>query len=264
MITSEESKFWKFLSGKKFLNQNLINFDKQLLENFYLNQGYYDVSISSSYAKLIDKNSFELIFNIDAKEKFYFNNLELNLPTDFQKSNFENILKLFKDLKGKKYSINKIENILNEIDKVTLFEEYENISANVDESINENLIDLNFNIQLAEKLILERINIFGNNVTRENVIRNQFEIDEGEYYNEILEKKSVNNIKNLGFFKTVESNIQPGSSINSKILNITVEEKPTGEIMAGAGVGTNGGVFYSQLKRIIILVKEYSLLILLL
>ena len=249
VITSEESKFWKFLSGKKFLNQNLINFDKQLLENFYLNQGYYDVSISSSYAKLIDKNSFELIFNIDAKEKFYFNNLELNLPTDFQKSNFENILKLFKDLKGKKYSINKIENILNEIDKVTLFEEYENISANVDESINENLIDLNFNIQLAEKLILERINIFGNNVTRENVIRNQFEIDEGEYYNEILEKKSVNNIKNLGFFKTVESNIQPGSSINSKILNITVEEKPTGEIMAGAGVGTNGGSVLFSVKE---------------
>ena len=57
---------------KKFLNQNLINFDKQLLENFYLNQGYYDVSISSSYAKLIDKNSFELIFNIDAKEKILF------------------------------------------------------------------------------------------------------------------------------------------------------------------------------------------------
>ena len=249
VITSEESKFWKFLSGKKFLNQNLINFDKQLLENFYLNQGYHDVSISSSYAKLIDKNSFELIFNIDAKEKFYFNNLELNLPTDFQKSNFENILKLFKDLKGKKYSINKIEDILNEIDKVTLFEEYENISANVDESINENLIDLKFNIQLAEKLILERINIFGNNVTRENVIRNQFEIDEGEYYNEILEKKSVNNIKNLGFFKTVESKIQPGSNIDSKILNITVEEKPTGEIMAGAGVGTNGGSVLFSVKE---------------
>ena len=54
IIASEEYQFWKFISGKKFLNQNLISFDERLLKNFYLNQGYYDVEVSSSFAKLID------------------------------------------------------------------------------------------------------------------------------------------------------------------------------------------------------------------
>ena len=249
IITSEESKFWKFISGKKFLNQNLIEFDKQLLKNFYLNEGYYDVEINSSFAKMVNDKNFELTFSINPNEKFFFNDLKLNLPSDFQPDNFEVILTLFEELKGEHYSINKIEDILDEIDKITLREEFENIKADVDQNINKNLINLTFNIDLAEKLMVERINIFGNNITRENVIRNQFEIDEGEYFNEILEQKTINNIKNLGFFKNVSSDINDGSDSNSKIINITVEEKPTGEIMAGAGVGTNGGNIMFSVKE---------------
>ena len=249
IIVSEESKFWKFISGKKFLNQNLIELDEQLLKNFYLNQGYYDVEINSSFARLIDNKYFILTYSINANEKFYFNDLKLNLPNDFQPSNFESMSSLFEELKGEHYSINKIEDILDEIDKITLNEEFENIQADVDQNIDKNLINLTFNIDLADKLIVERINIFGNNVTRENVIRNQFEIDEGEYFNEILEQKTINNIKNLGFFKNVKSDVNDGSDINSKIINITVEEKPTGEIMAGAGVGTNGANIMFSLKE---------------
>ena len=71
LIISEEYKFWKFISGKKYLNENLINFDKKLLKNYYLNKGFYDVSINSSFAKLVNNDEFELIFNIDANNKFF-------------------------------------------------------------------------------------------------------------------------------------------------------------------------------------------------
>ena len=125
LIISEEYKFWKIISGKKYLNENLINFDKRLLRNFYLNKGYYDVIINSSFAKLVDEESFELIFNIDAKEKFFFNNLELELPNDFDNTNFENLRNVFSDLKNEPYSINSVENIINEIDKISLSEQYE-------------------------------------------------------------------------------------------------------------------------------------------
>ena len=70
VIISEEYKFWKFISGKKFLNPDLINFDKRLLK-FYLNQGFYDVKINSSFAQIMEDKTFELIFNIDANKKFY-------------------------------------------------------------------------------------------------------------------------------------------------------------------------------------------------
>ena len=91
-----------------------------------------------------------------------------------------------------------------------------------------------------KKFFIERFNILGNNITQESVMRNQFELDEGDPYNEILIGKTINNIKNLNFFKSVNSEVKTGSSDELKIIDITVEEKPTGEITASAGVGTSG------------------------
>ena len=204
IILSEEFKFWKFISGRKYLNEELINFDTRLLKNFYLNKGYYDVKINSSFAKLIDNDGFELIFNITANEKFYFDTLKVSLPTDFDKKNFEQLNKLFKKLNGKPYSINSVEKILDQINKITTIEEFRNVEATVSEKIVSNKINLNFIIGETERIVLQKVNIFGNNVTRESVIRNQLEIDEGDFYNEILKNKSVNNLKSLNFFKSVD------------------------------------------------------------
>ena len=107
IIVSEEFKFWKFLSGKKYLNESVINLDKRLLKNFYLNQGYYNVAINSSFAKLINENEFELIYNINANDKFYFGDLKLDLPNDYEEQNFIKIENLFKKVSGSVYSINK-------------------------------------------------------------------------------------------------------------------------------------------------------------
>jgi len=238
IIISEEYKFWKFISGKKYLNENLISYDEKLLKGFYLNRGYHDVEINSSYAKLISENEFELIFNINANKKFFFNELTLDLPDNFQKENFEELSKKFKEIKGKYYSLNTVEEILDTIDNITINDEYNSVSALVEENIVSNQINLNFSIKETEKYFVERINIFGNNITRENVIRNQLEIDEGDPYNEILNNKSENNLQSLNFFKSVKSEVLEGKDENSKIINFTVEEKATGEIMAGAGLGT--------------------------
>ena len=240
IIVSEEFKFWKFISSRKFLNEEIINLDKRLLKNFYLNKGYYNVKINSSFAKLINENEFELIYNIDSGSKIYFGDLSINLPSDYDEENFNEIKNQFNEIKGSVYSVNKIENILEKIDKVVLSEQFESINANVVENLIENKLNLTFNIFEDEKVFIERINIFGNNVTSENVIRNQLLIDEGDPFNKLLEAKSINNIKSLNFFRTVESEIVDGNDKNSKIINIEVQEKPTGEIMAGAGVGTSG------------------------
>ncbi len=240
IIISEEYKFWKFISGRKYLNENTINFDNRLLKNFYLNKGFYDVKVNSSFAKLIEKNNFELIFNIQAGQKFYFNNLQLDLPDDFNKANFIKIDKIFDKIKNKPYSINRIEKILENIDIVTTNEQFMSTKSTVDEKIFENKIDLIFSISETEKIFVEKINILGNNVTQENVIRNQLEIDEGDPFNEILFNKSVNNLKSLNFFKNVITDQTDNNADKTKIINITVEEKPTGEIMAGAGFGTGG------------------------
>ena len=249
VIVSEEYKFWKFISGKKFLNEEIIKIDKRLLKNFYLNKGFYNVKINTSFAKLIDKNEFELIFNITPNQKIYFGDMNFILPNDFDENNYKDLNKLLVDLKGEPYSINSVDKILNEIDLITTNEEYKSSNAFAQQSIVSDKLNIDFIIEEGETFFVEKINIFGNNITRESVIRNQLEIDEGDPYNEILANKSVNNIKNLNFFKTVRTDVVNGKNQNSKIINYKVEEKPTGEITAGAGVGTDGGTFNFGVKE---------------
>mgnify|MGYP001193977780 CR=1 FL=1 len=249
IIISEEYKFWKFISGKKFLQEELIEMDKRLLKNFYLNKGFYNVEINTSFAKLLNDNEFELIFNINPYQKIYFGEMNFILPDDFDEKNYEKLDKLLKDLKGEPYSLYSVEKILDEIDTITISEEFKSANAYSEENTVSNRLNIDFIVEKGETFFVERINILGNNVTREAVIRNQLEIDEGDPYNEILANKSVNNLKNLNFFKSVTSNVINGKNENSKIINYKIEEKPTGEITAGAGVGTDGGSFFFGVKE---------------
>ena len=240
-IISEEYKFWKFLSGKKYLNENLINYDKRLLNNFYKNKGFFNVIVESSFANYLGNDEFEIIYNVSPGKKFYFNEFDINLPIDYERANFDQLDKIFKKIKGKNYSLNSIDKILKEIDKIVLNEQFEFLKSTVKESIEDNLINLTFDIEESEKFYIGKINILGNNITREEVIRNNLLVDEGDAFNELLQARTINNLKALNFFSKVESEILDIKNENKKIINITVEEKPTGEIMAGAGVGTGGG-----------------------
>ena len=249
VILSEEYKPWKFLSGKKYLNEARISYDEKLLKNFYLNKGYYNVLINSSFAKMTEDQNFELIFNIDANPKLFFGDLKLSLPDDFSKSNYEEVEKFFRKLKDKPYSVNRIEDIVEKIEVITINEQYESIKASVKENIVSNKINIDFKIEETEKFFIERINILGNNVTRESVIRNQIVIDEGDPFNQILYAKSLNNIKALNFFENVDGEILDGKEFNTKIININITEKATGEIFAGVGTGTDGSTFSFGVKE---------------
>ena len=241
VILSEEYKFWKIVSGKKFLNENLVNYDKRLLNNFYKNKGFYNVKIESSFANYLDQNKFELVYNIAAGKKYYFNEFNLKLPSDYEKENFIKLTSLFNKLKGENYSLNSIDKILKQIDKIVLNEQFEFLNSTVEEKIIDNFVNLTFNIQESEKFYVEKINIFGNNVTREDVIRNNLLVDEGDAFNELLQTKTLNNLRALNFFSKVDSEVVTGSQDSQKIINLLFEEKATGEITAGAGVGTDGG-----------------------
>ena len=249
IIVSEEYKFWKFISGKKYLQEQLINLDKRLLKNFYLNNGFYNIEVNSSFAKLINDNEFELIFNINPGEKLLFGDLNIKLPSDYDNTNYIKLNKLLQNLKDTPYSINSVDKILDQINIVTTEEEFKSIKGYTEEIIINNKLNVNFIIEETEKFFVEKINIYGNNITRESVIRNQLEIDEGDPFSDLLAKKSENNIKSLNFFKKVTTSINDGVNENSKIININIQEKPTGEISAGAGAGTEGSTFMLGVKE---------------
>ena len=250
VIVSEINRFWKFLSRNVYLNTNNINLDKRLLENYYKNNGYFNVEINNSFVEIKNNNSFKLVYNINAGSKYTFNKLSLNLPDDFKPIYFTGIKKLLSKLEGKTYSLNKIDKVLNEIDKVALSKQYEFINADITESITDDYkVDILISMKETEKFYVEKINISGNNLTLEEVIRHSFIVDEGDPYNEILFNKSINNLKSKNIFGFVKSKIKDGSDKNLKIIDIEVEEKPTGEVSLGAGLGTSGATIGGGIKE---------------
>ena len=241
VIASEEHKFWKFISNKVFLNQSIIDLDVRLLENYYKNLGYYKARINNSFAEFDEKGFFKLVFNIDAGDQYFFNDLKLNLPDDYNMADFKKLNEIFVDLKNEKFSINDLNSILKEIDKIASERLYDFIDAKVDEEVVQgNKLNFVFNIEDSEKFYVERINILGNFQTIEEVIRNKLIVDEGDPLNSLLYNKSIDNIKGLRIFKEVKGEVKNGSDKNLKIIDIIVEEQPTGEIALSAGVGTSG------------------------
>ncbi len=240
VIASEEHKFWKFISNKVYLNQSTIELDKRLLENYYKNLGFYKVKILNSFAEFKDQGHFKLVFNIDAGKQYYFNKFKLNLPVDYNQSDFSKVDKIFSKLENERYSIDDLNLILSEIDKIASSRLYDFINAQVEEEIIDNKINFTFNVVDSEKFYVEKINILGNFQTIEEVIRNKLVVDEGDPLNTLLFNKSIDNIKSLRIFKNVKGKIKEGSDPNLKIIDISVEEQPTGEISLAAGVGTSG------------------------
>ena len=241
VIISEENKFWKFISNKKYLDIDRINLDKRLLKNFYLNKGFYNVDIESSSA-VFNENSFELIYNINSGNKYFIQNAKLNVPIDYDAKHFEEVKKSINKLKDKKYSLIKINKVIKEIDKISVARLYDFIDATIEiNESGENKLDLIFSVIESEKFFVNKIDIFGNNVTEERVIRNQLEVDEGDPFNKLLHAKSINNLKSLRIFADVKDEVISGENPQQKDIKITVEEKPTGEILASAGIGNDGG-----------------------
>ena len=241
VVVSEENKFWKFISNKKYLDIDRINLDKRLLRNFYLNKGYYNVEIESSSAVFND-NFFELIYNINAGKKYFIKDVKLDLPIDYNSKDFKDVQESINNLKDKKYSFNKINKVIKEIDKISVARLYDFIDATIEiEEIGEDKLNLIFNVVESDKFFVNKVNIFGNNITEEKVIRNQLEVDEGDPFNKLLHAKSINNLKALRIFESVKDEVISIENSQQKDINITVQEKPTGEILASAGVGNDGG-----------------------
>jgi outer membrane protein insertion porin family len=249
IIVSEESKFWKFITSNKFLDANRIGLDVSRLQKFYLNRGYYDVKIKSTTTLITEKNQFELIFNIDSGNKYQFGEVKIEENSDLSSENLIFFQKKFSKLEGKKYSQKKILSLIDELNDFTLQNDFIFINADFTEIVkSDDKINIVVNFKETEKNYVQRINILGNYITDEKVIRNNLIVDEGDPFNKILFEKSIANIKAKNIFSNVNYEVISEKD-QEKIINLTVEEKATGEIFAGAGTGTTGTSFTAGIKE---------------
>ena len=249
VIASEESKFWKIITRNTNFSESLINLDTRLLRNYYKSLGFYDVKILSNYAEINERKNVNLIYSIDEGRRYRINKVSLNADAIFDKNIFFPLEKEFSKLTGEYYSPFKVKKLLEELDELIDNNSLQFVEHNVQEVLDENNINIILNLVEGEKVTIERINIVGNNVTNEDVIRSELIIDEGDPFTKIGLEKSIAEIKERNIFKDVKYKVNDGSDKNLKIVEIEVEEKPTGEISAGAGIGTNGGSFAFNIKE---------------
>ena len=249
-ISSSEHGWWKFLSSSSTTNINRIEYDKFLLKNFYLNEGFYDVQILSSDVSLSSKNEAEIIFSINSGKKYSFskynvidenNNLSLN-----DKNYINNLLK--KRINGS-YSLKKINDLKDDIFRYLNIRKIEFLTFKVDENKfkDENIV-LTVRFINAERKFVNLINIKGNSITEEEVIRRNLNFSEGDSFSSYKLDKSLDNLKVLGIFKDIKINTKELN--NEKVnLDIVVEEQPTGTISAGVGVGSEGSVVSTAINE---------------
>ncbi|MAW17147.1 MAG: outer membrane protein assembly factor BamA [Pelagibacteraceae bacterium] len=250
VIASEEYKFWKIISRNSKFSENLLNLDKRLLTNYYKSLGYYDVEISSQSAELkTDSQEVEITYSIEAGTRYIIKKITTNVDPIFDKDIFFPLNKKYQKIIGEYHSPFKIKLLLEDIDELIEKNNLQFVEHNVEEIIENESIVIKFNIYEGKKILVERINILGNNVTNESVIRSELLIDEGDPFTNLKLNKSISKIKSRNIFGDVESKVIDGSSSDLKVIEISVEEKPTGEVSAGAGIGTNGGSFAFIVKE---------------
>ena len=249
VIATEEAKFWKIISRNIYLNDQRIELDKRLLKNYYLSKGYYDVEILSSNVFIEENKGIELTFNINAGKRYRIKKISTDIDPVFDKKIFKILEEDFKKFAGSYYSPFKITKILESIDDLIDDNELQFVTHSVSETVDGNFIDLEFKIFEGKKIVVERIDIKGNTITNDSVIRSELILDEGDPFSKIKLDKSINNLKSKNIFKKVNYRLSDGSSKNFKVMEVVVEEMPTGEIAAAAGTGTDGTTLSFSLKE---------------
>ena len=249
VIASEKDQFWKFISRNTKFSTSLINLDIRLLTNYYKSLGYYDVNVTSNSAELNETGNIDLIYSIDAGTRYTVNKITLNVVPTFEKKLFLRLEKDYTKLIGDYYSPFKIKKFIDSLDKLIEENNLQFLEYNIEEELTADNISIKVNIFEGEKLLVERINIIGNTVTEEAVIRSEVILDEGDPFTKLALDKSIANIKSRRIFRNVTEEVKTGSNDNLRVIDIEVEEMPTGEISAGAGVGTNGGTFAFKISE---------------
>jgi outer membrane protein insertion porin family len=251
VITSTEDGWWKIFSTSA-LSEQRIEYDKQLLKDFYQSKSFYDVQIESAFASVDKNNKFTITYSINSGKKYKFGDYDLKVSGLVLKEEEVKVIKNTLDnfLKNHFYSPLTIVKINKQITDFLETRRYGNFEINIqDLKAADDKINIIVKLNEGQKTLVNKININGNTITEEKVIRDNLIISEGDQLNSSNVKKSIDNVKSKQLFSKVDYKIEDSEKKNFKDLNLFVKEQPTGSISAGVGYGTNGGLFEASVNE---------------
>ena len=243
VIQTRETKWWRFFTTDDVYDPDRMNLDRELLRRFYLSNGYADFKVNSGIAELTpDKKSFFLTYAVDEGERYQFGDVEVEARLkDLKEEDLKTSLEVEK---GDWYSSEEVEKTIDRLTEQvgTLGFAFVEIRPRVNRDREKKLINVKYVINEGPRVFVERINISGNIRTLDKVVRREFRLVEGDAFNASKLRRSKTRIQNLGFFEKVNIEQVPGSAPDKTLINVSVQEKPTGQITLGAGYSSSVGV----------------------
>ena len=242
VLTTEEYRWYNFLSSNDRYDEDRLSFDQELLRQFYLRNGYADFRILSSVAELSqDKENFFVTITVEEGARYKMGDAKIN--ANLRDLNTQKLLKAITYKRNQWYNADEVKNTIDAMTKSLGDMQYAFVQ--IEPEINRNpetrTIDITYNIGESPRVFVEKINIAGNLATRDKVIRREFELVEGDPFNRSKLAKSEQNIKDLGYFESVDVKTVPGTAPDKSQIDVTVQEKSTGEISVGGGFSTADG-----------------------
>jgi outer membrane protein insertion porin family len=244
-MATKQSRFYRFFSSGDSYDPDKLSYDQQKMRQFYLTNGYADFRVVSAVAELTpDKRDFIVTYVVEEGDRYKFGDVDLESDIrDVKADTFKYLLPM---KKGDWYNAKQIEDTVDSITETTgLLGFTPDVRPDFRPEKETLTMNVTFKINDAPRVYVERIDVNGNTLTQDKVVRREFRLAEGDAFNSFRVKRSRDRIQSLGFFQDkFEIERKQGSAPDRVILEANVEEKSTGELQLSAG--------YSSLEKFIV------------
>jgi outer membrane protein insertion porin family len=242
VISTKRSNFLSFISRNDVYDEERLKADEEALRQFYFNKGYADFQVVSSSADLDEAtNKYTITVNVEEGERYKFGAVSVESTVEGISS--EDLSGAIETRDGDYYSAKKVETSLIGISEKVANKGYAfaQVTPRGDRDFANRTINIIYTVDQGSRAYVERIEVRGNDKTREYVIRREFDLAEGDAFNQVAIQRAKRRLEALGFFERVEISTAPGAEADQVVLVVDVVEKSTGEFSLGAGYSTGGG-----------------------
>ena len=236
VMVTKRSEWWRLFGSNDNYDPNRLDYDREQLRKFYTNRGYYDFRVLSAIAELApDDSAFGITITLDEGDRYNFGTVKVVTENDRLNPAF--LERLLPVRSGQLYESDKIESAVDALTFAAGSAGYAFVEIDPTYQANPetDTVDVTFNVREGQRVYVDRINVIGNTRTLDNVIRREMMLTEGDAFNRTLLERSRNNLRALGFFKDVTVEEARGSAPDRSVVNVSVQEQPTGELSVGAG-----------------------------
>ena len=239
-IVTRQSRWWQFFSSNDNYDPGRMEYDRDLLRQFYQNKGYYDFRVESAVAELTpDQKDFYITYTIDEGEIYRFG--EVNVETELEKLNTDVLRASLSAKSGDLFRGDTIEQSIDGLTYVAGIGGYAfiDVRPEISADMETKTVNVTFHVNEGPRVYINRINIVGNTQTLDRVIRRELRINEGDAFNRVLLDRSRNRVRALGYFKDVEVTELPTADPDQIDVDLKVTEQPTGEMSFSAGFSSS-------------------------